>query len=401
MKDKGYSTPESEINARIKKLQARLNARDIEAALIMQNMDLYYFAGTIQQGQLFVPAEGNPVLMVRKDFERARAESPLRDIVRMNSPRQIPGVLNQAGCKSPKTLGLEMDVLPVNHFFNIQKVFKEARCVDVSHHIRVVRSVKSDYEIGLIQEAARLSDQVTACVPDLVREGMSEIELAGAVEAEARKRGHQGLVRMRLWGAEVFYGHLMAGPAAAAPSYLASPTGGAGVNAAVAQGSSFRPIGRHEPILVDYTFACNGYISDHTRIFSIGPLPESLAKAYAAMLDVQDVIKRSARPGVKASDIYQAAADRARELGVEENFMGAGPRRIRFVGHGVGLELDEYPFLAEGQEMVLEKGMVIAAEPKAIFPGVGVVGIENTHLVTDAGLTQLNRFPEDIQVIGA
>jgi Xaa-Pro aminopeptidase len=204
---------------------------------------------------------------------------------------------------------------------------------------------------------------------------------------------------MRLWGSELFYGHLMAGPSAAVPSYLSSPTGGASISPAVAQGSSFRPIGRHEPVLLDYVFAHRGYLSDHTRIFSLGQLPDKLMKAHAAMLEVQSLVKKAGRPGVQAGALYRLAVDAAADMGYGENFMGVGEQRIRFIGHGIGIELDEYPFLAEGQQMELAEGMIIALEPKLIFPGVGVVGIENTHVVTAEGFEQFGRFNEQINVL--
>jgi Xaa-Pro aminopeptidase len=219
------------------------------------------------------------------------------------------------------------------------------------------------------------------------------------VEARARKLGHQGIIRMRLWGSEMFYGHLMAGPSAAVPSFLASPTGGASLSPAVAQGPSLRPIGRNEPVLVDYVFAYQGYISDHTRVFAVGGVSEDLQRAHRAMLQIQEKVKVEARAGVKSGDIYDFATTLAEELGYGEHFMGSGPQRIRFTGHGIGLELDEFPFLAKGQDLRLEENMVIAFEPKLIFPGVGVVGIENSHVVTKDGLRQLGRFEEDIVVV--
>jgi Xaa-Pro aminopeptidase len=228
---------------------------------------------------------------------------------------------------------------------------------------------------------------------------MTELELAGKVEAEARKLGHQGIVRMRYWSGEVFYGHLMAGPSSAVPSFPRSPTGGSGASPAVAQGPGFRPIQRHEPVLVDYVFALNGYYSDHTRIFSIGKPADEMMAAHAAMLDVQAVIKEAAKPGVKSGDLYEMALARTRELGYEQHFMGVGKKRIRFVGHGIGTELDEYPFLASGQTLELQEDMILALEPKLIFPGQGVVGIENTHRVTNGGLEQFGQFQDEIFVV--
>ena len=228
---------------------------------------------------------------------------------------------------------------------------------------------------------------------------MTEIELAGRIEAEARRMGHQGIVRMRLWGSELFYGHLLSGPSGAVPSFLASPTGGNGVSPAVAQSAGFRPIRRHEPVLVDYVFVYRGYISDHARIFAIGRLPDELVQAHRAMLDLQDRIKIAAKPGVVSGSMYDLGLDFAKTLGYSDHFMGVGAERIRFVGHGVGLELDEFPFLNAGQRLELQEGMVIALEPKVIFPGKGVVGIENTHVVAKDGLEQLGKYPDEITVV--
>jgi Xaa-Pro aminopeptidase len=400
MHNSEYNTPKPELDLRINKLQGYLNQHDIDAALVLQRVDLFYFSGTFQQGSLYVPADSDPILMVHKSTERARAESGIGKIVRLESPRKIPDILKANGYPLPRKLGLELDVLPTNLYFNYQRLFQDADLVDLSQPIRLTRAVKSRYEIDIMRRAAELSDRVAGHVPNILREGISELELAGKVEAEARRLGHQGVVRMRLWGGEMFYGHLMSGPTAAVPSYLSSPTGGVGASPAIAQGPGYRTIKRHEPVLVDYVFAYNGYLSDHTRIFSLGSLPRELVDAQSAMLHVQEAVKKSARSGVPSGTIYELALAKAAELGYADHFMGAaGTERIRFVGHGIGLEVDEYPFLAAGQDLPLQEGMTIALEPKLIFPGKGVVGIENTHVVTEDGLEQFGKFPEAIHIV--
>jgi len=391
--------PATEIEGRIGRLQHALIQNGIDAALILQNTDLFYFSGTIQQAHLFVPAVGDPILMVRKSLERASAESALTHIVPIESPRQIPDVLRRQGYSLPDRLGLELDVIPANLYFYYRQLLPKTKFSDIADSIRMIRSVKSPHEIGLIRSAARLSDRVAGHVREVLCEGITEIELAGKIEAYARKLGHQGVIRMRKWGHEMFYGHLMSGPSAAVPSYMASPTGGAGIGPAVAQGPGRRRIKPYEPVLIDYVFAHRGYLSDHTRIFALKGLPDDLLAAHAAMLDLQAMLKKMARPRAEAGDIYAAAVDRVRQLGYSDNFMGCGDQRIRFVGHGIGLELDEYPFLAEGQPLKLQAGMTVALEPKLIFPGKGVVGIENTHVVTEKGFEQLTRFEEGIIVV--
>ncbi len=390
------NTPKAELDQRINNLQIYLSKKNIDGALILQLVDLFYFTGTIQQAHFYVPAKGLPILMVRKNLDRAMAESSLEQILHLDRSSNIPDILKANGYPLPASLGLELDVLPTNLFFSFRDIFESSQIVDISQAIRLIRAVKSPYEIGIMRRAAELSDQVAEWVPSILREGMSELELAGKIEAESRRLGHQGVLRMRLWGSEMFYGHLLSGDSGAVPSYLASPTGGVGASPAVAQGPGFKTIQRHEPVLVDYIFSYNGYLSDHTRIFSLGSLPADLKNAHDAMLEVQQLVKEIAKPGVKTGDIYHRAVEKTKELGYADHFMGFGKERVRFIGHGIGLEVDEFPFLAAGQQLKLKAGMTIALEPKLIFPGKGVVGIENTHAVTEDGLEQLGQFPEDV-----
>ena len=391
--------PAVELEGRINRLQQVLQENGIDAALIVQKTDLFYFSATSQQGYLYVPDVGEPLLMVFKDFDRARQESPLKLVVPIGSPRKLPEMFASHGLELPKILGLELDVLPVNLYFQYQKIFPAAELTDVSSEIRLIRAVKSNYEVDCIRQAARGSDLVCARVSEILEEGQTELALAGELESYARSLGHQGIVRMRLWGSELFYGHLLSGADAAVPSYLASPTGGKGPSRLTGQGAGFRKIQKNEPVLVDYVFALNGYLSDHARIFCLGELPDDLLAGHEAMLEIQERVKDQARPGVASGDIYELMVSGAEEKGYGEWFMGVGERRIRFTGHGVGLELDEFPFLAKGQKLKLEENMIIALEPKLIIPGKGVVGIENTHLVTESGLEPLTQSPDAITFI--
>ncbi|MCF8104139.1 MAG: Xaa-Pro peptidase family protein [Desulfohalobiaceae bacterium] len=392
-------TPKAELDHRISSLQQHLARQQIDGALILQNTDLFYFAGTTQQAHLYVPAAGRPLLMVRKNLERARSESSLAAIVKLSSPKELGGLIQDAGLTLPGRLGLELDVLPASLYLSYSRIFKNSSLVDISSSIRLIRSVKSGYELECIRRSAAMAAEVAASVKGLIREGMTEIELAGLVEAEARKRGHQGVVRMRLFGGELFYGHLMSGPGAALASCLASPTGGAGLSPAVPQGAGLSRIRANEPILMDYVFARNGYLADQTRIFALKGLPPELVSAHQAMLELQEELQIRAKPGVRAGWLYDFALQWTRDRGLADWFMGADSERIRFIGHGIGLELDEFPFLAEGQDMRLEENMVIALEPKLIIPGKGVVGIEDTHLVTTDGLERLTGFDQQIQLI--
>lgn len=389
-------TPAAEIEDRINKLKGHIEKMSMQGAFILQRSDLFYFTGTVQDAYLFVPLDGDPIFFVIRDFDRAAYESPIERIVPLQHINQLPQILKDNGHQLTGKIGMEFDVLPVKLYLKYQKLFSTARFTDISVAIRTVRSIKSDYEIDVMKKVAGFSDQVLQTMKTFLKEGLTEMELASLVEAEARKLGHQGIIRMRSWGNEMFYGHLAAGSSAAVPSFLSSPTGGQGVNPSVAQGSSFRPIQKNEPVLFDYVFAYDGYLIDQTRIYAIDQLPDDLMAGHGAMLEIQHMLKTEARPGVLVGDLYDKAVNMALEMGYADNFMGAGERRIQFIGHGIGIEVDEYPIIAKGMKMVLEEGMVIALEPKLIYPGVGVVGIENTYLVTDSGLKPFGDYEEGI-----
>jgi len=395
----GDAVPLAEADFRIRKLQTELRRCGADAALIVQKTDLFYFSGTAQQGWLFIPADGQPLLFVFKDFARAREETPLERIESITSVKRIPEMLAEYGYRESQVIGLELDVLPVNLYHQYQKVFAGVEFIDVSTQIRLIRAVKSDWEVERIRAAARCSDLVCEKVSEVLAVGKTEIELAGELEAYARSLGHQGIVRMRMWGSELFYGHLLSGPDAATPSYLQSPTGGSGPSRVTSQGAGFKRIEADEAVLFDYVFALHGYLSDHTRIFCAGSLPDDLLRIHGAMVEIQNDVMEQALPGVSSGAIYELMIDAAERRGCGEWFMGTGERRIRFTGHGIGLELDEFPFIAKNQTVKLEKNMVIALEPKAIIPGSGVVGTENTFVVKDHGLERLTMSPDSITFV--
>lgn len=390
--------PKEELQQRAAGLQEKMVSAGVDGVLILEKTDLFYYAGTSQQGWYYLPAEGQPLLMLFKDFDRGSRETALENVLPVNGTRELPQRIADF-YPLPDRLGMELDVMPVNNFRQFEKLFQDTEIVDISLQIRLQRSVKSPYEIDKIRKAACCSDLVAEKGAELVCEGKTDVQLAGELEAYGRRLGHQGIVRMRMFGSELYWGHLMSGSAAAAPSYLASPTGGEGVSCFIGQGAGWKKIKRNEPILLDYVFALDGYISDHSRIFSIGSLSDTLQAAHTAMLEIQERMIGEFRPGAVTGDLYTRMVELAEEKGYRDNFMGATDKRIRFTGHGVGLELDEFPFIAKGQRVELEVGMVIALEPKVVFPGLGVVGIENCFLVNENGLESLGKFPDQICIV--
>lgn len=393
-------TPTTELKNRIKKLQDEMSVHNQGAILILQNADLFYFTGAIQQGALYVPAEGEALYLVRKDFARARMESGLKEIVPFKSPRDIPGVLADFGYTLPETIGMELDVLPVSVMKRFQKGLGECNVSDATPLIRNVRAVKSDYEISILKDAALIVDKVCKRVPEILKEGMTDLELTAELEFVARKEGHQGLVRMRGFNNELFYGHAFSGSDSAVPTYSDTPLGGVGLNPSFPQGASYKSIRKNEPVTVDFSGVFDGYIVDQTRMFSIGELPDKLSKAYVDMVLILEHVKKIAKPGATWGGVYDECLQMACDMGYQDHFMGSKGAQVSFVGHGVGVELDEYPFIARGfNDYELRENMVFAFEPKVVYPGLGAVGVEDTFWVGKDGLKHLTFSNHELIIV--
>lgn len=387
-------TPRAELEDRAARLQVLMKAQDLDGVIIMQNADLFYFAGTIQRSHLFIPTAGDPVLLVKKNHERATRESQLKYIRDFPNIKDLPAVLEALLGHPPKRIGFELDVIPANLLFYYQKLLPGVQIVDASLLIRQVRGVKSPYEIELIKAAAQLNFKMFSHVKEFLHEGISEIEFVSQLEAVYRQDGHQCFIRMRGFNMEIVYGHMMSGWNLAVPSFFDGPTGGSGLNPSFPQGSGYKKIVRNEPVMVDYVGVLNGYMVDQARIFCIGKLKPHLLKAYQAALEVQEEVKALSKPGVSCADVYAAAMRIAARNGLKEHFMGY-PEAVSFIAHGIGIELDELPVISRGYNVPLEEGMVLALEPKFVFPD-GAVGIENTLAVTKQGLENLTVFDETI-----
>ncbi len=384
-----------ELQNRINKLQSAMQEKAIGAALIVERANLFYFSGTAQNSHLFVPAEGDPILFVKKSLTRAQQESALKHIVPFSSWEALANCIHEKITPS-SPIGIEMDVLPANLYFRYQEKLPNYRLVDLSKITRQIRSIKSDYEIGQMKEAALVNKSVFNYARDIIKEGMTEVELAGHLEFHARTLGHQGAVRMRGFNQELYYGHILTGENAAAISFFDGPTGGSGLNPSFPQGAGVSLIRKNEPILIDFVSVLRGYMVDQTRIFCLGSPPLHLLKAHQVAIEIKNTLAETGKPGLKCGELFTKASAMAAKAGLANHFMGY-VEKVNFIGHGVGIELDELPIITPGYDQALIEGMVFALEPKFIFPSEGTVGIEDTFLVGPDGLIQLTEFDDEIQ----
>jgi Xaa-Pro dipeptidase len=385
-----------EIEKRLIRIRAGMKKQEIEALLVIQKMNFYYFSGTTQDGLLFIPLEGKPLLMIKRELERAKVESPLNEIVALKSIRDIPSLIQTHCGRLPNSLGLEMDVLPVKDYFKYQALFPSTRFMDASSILRETRKIKSAFEIDLIRKAGEIGKKVYQKAKKILKEGMTEIEFGGLLEAAAKRYGHEGLLRVRSLNYEAYTWHVLSGLTGGIVSQSDSPMGGLGLSPAFPVGASLKVMRAHEPILVDFGTCFHGYQADETRMFSIGKMEQKFIDAYNACKEIHDAMLEETRPGADCEAIFMKTLQLAEKLGYKDSYLGPPGLQTRFIAHGIGLELNELPFIAQEQSYPLEEGMTFAVEPKIVFPGEGSVGLENTIVVTQDGYKVLTPVERDI-----
>ena len=380
------SVPANEIARRLTAFRAALVEASIDAALIVEATDLIYLTGVMADAHLLVPANDDPILLVRRSLERVQAESPLEDVRPFRSFKELPPLIAELGAKR---VGLELDVLPAGQYLRYRDLLPDVDLVDVSMALAGVRAVKSTWELAMISKAAEQVAAAFAAAPALVAEQSTDHAIQIELEHLMRQAGHQGPLRFRGLNGQMFYGAVLAGPDGAVAPWADTPLGGPGPSAAVGKGPGGWEIRDGDSVTVDLVGGWEGYLADATRTFFRGTPNPQLAEALAECESILAALEELMRPGVTAEDLYLRGLELATEAGFGDHWMGHGPGRVRFVGHGVGLEINERPFLAQGFSAPLEFGNVIAVEPKLVFPGVGAVGVENTYVVDRDGPVQL------------
>ena len=391
-----FKIPASEIERRIQSLQENMQQSEIEGFLIVQRVDLLYFAGTAQNGFLYIPAHGDPLLLIKRYAPRAREDSSIDNIIEITSPKEVPGRVIDSYGRLPDCLAFELDVLPVTHFDFYKQLFPAKTHVDGSALIHQARSVKSPWEIEQMGNTARLSARTFEYIQDHLKEGYTEMEFAGMFEAFARKIGHGGKLRVRDYQSEVYPWHVLSGPNGGKMGLLDSPFSGEGTSVAFPVGASFRKMAAHEPILIDLGFIYNGYHMDETRMFTIGSMHKKAMDASMATIEIHDAILEAAKPGIPINTLFERSVATAKALGYAETYLGPPGYKVSFVGHGIGLDLVEQPIISAKNETLLQPGMTLAIEPKINFINEFGVGIESVFTITETAHRIISRVPKKV-----
>ena len=387
-------TPKKEIETRIEALKNKMVRENISFAVILQNVDLFYFTGTIQKGVLIVPADQPALFFVEKSLYRAGIESPL-EIIPIKKDKDVGDILRAKGLIKGKC-GMEFDVIPVVLFERWKSILDYDNMTDVSTLIKEVRLIKSEFEIAQIIKSGKIISHVFQKAKGMIKEGMREIDIDAVLIGEMRKMNHQGMLRMRGFNQEMMNGYVTHGYSATISSGADVPISGLGLTPAIGQGASVNVVQRGVPVIVDFGGGYNGYITDETRIYVAGEMKDVFRKGYDTAREIIEEIMDYVKEGTNATELYERAYQRAKKAGIDEYFMGHGEGQVGFLGHGLGLEINELPVFTTRHKMVLQEGMIFAIEPKFIIPNEGAVGIEVDFIVRKDGLQRVTDSSLDV-----
>ncbi len=375
----------SEWNERLARFRAEMDRAhpDWGTVMILGRVNQYYFTGTMQDGLLILRKDGDASYFVRRSFERANDESPFGRIFPMNSYRDPAAALG-AACGITY---METETVTIGILARLRKYFDLGDIRSCDREILAVRAVKSPYELAwMCRSGEAHRDFLENGVPALLREGISEADLTAELYERMVKRGYHGISRFSMFQTEMIVGQVGFGDSSLYPTSFDGPGGARGVCPAVPLlGSRGRKLRKGDLVFVDMGFGMNGYHSDKTQVYLFGGRPDAdTVKAHRGCMEVQVRTAELLKPGAIPAVIYRNVMDSLSEE-FRKDFMGFGSRTVFFLGHGIGLHIDEPPVLAEGFTEPLRENMVLAVEPKKGIAGVGMVGVEDTYIVTPYG----------------
>lgn len=381
----------TETRLRLQKIRKQMVKAGAEALLLADNSNIYYLSGRVFRGYIFVPAKGDPLFFVIRPTNLKGEQ-----VIPIRKPEQIAEHVQTLGIEVPQAFGLELDDLPYSDILRLQKALGLIEPpLNASRLLKEARAVKTPLEISLIEEDGRHQMMAYSRVPHIYKEEMTDIELQIELERILRLEGCLGYYRTSGRLMEIGMGSVLCGDNADVPTPYDFAVGGGGASHSLPVGADGRTMRPGTTVMIDMCGNFNGYQSDMTRVWSLGHCPDRAREVHEVAREILRTLEKSSLPGTPVAALYDSAMQIVHAHNLEKYFMGH-TQQASFIGHGVGIQLNELPVITPRSPHILEEGMVLAIEPKFVLPHIGAVGLENTYVVTPTGLRNLTPFPEEI-----
>lgn len=380
----------SEQEIRISKVRKQMAIAGADAVLVTDSANIYYLTGSVFRGYVYVPAQGRCLMFVIRPVGMHGA-----DLLYIRKPEQILSELKRLEIPVPVNLGLELDDISFSDVERLKTAMQPTAVTNASAILKRARMVKTDYEVARIHEDGIKQALAYQKIPRVYKEEMTDVEFQIEIERLLRLEGCLGYYRTSGRLMEINMGSVLNGDNADNPTPYDFAVGGGGADLSLPVGADGRTMRPGTTVMVDMCGNFNGYQSDMTRVWSIGSVDDFAHQCHECSRTILRTLEKEALPGVKVADLYNIALEIVKQRNLEKYFMGH-MQQAPFIGHGVGIQLNELPVITPRSKDVLEENMVIAIEPKFVVPKVGAVGVENTYQVTASGLKCLTPFPEEL-----
>lgn len=380
----------AELSQRWDRMRENMIQAGADGCLLNIDVNLYYTTGRVFNGYFYLPADGEPWFFVKRPNGLTG-----ENVEYIRKPEQIPDILRSKGAKLPKNLMLEGDEITYNDYMRLLTAFGLGKAGNATALMRKIKTVKTLWEIAQFRQSAERHAAAYSHIKGCFRKGMTDVEFQYEIERVMRENGSLGIFRAFGSNMDIFVGSLLAGDNAGAPSPFDFALGGGGMHPSAPIGANGTALKNGMSVMIDMGGTFTPYITDMTRVFSVGELTDLAYRAHEVSREIERETEKISKPGTACCDIYNLAVEIAGQHSLHKYFMGT-EQQAKFVGHGIGLQINELPVLTPRSKEVLEEGMVFALEPKFVIPGVGAVGNENSFVVTASGIEKLTRFEEGI-----
>ncbi|MDR3251052.1 MAG: Xaa-Pro peptidase family protein [Tannerella sp.] len=385
---------EEDLFFRRRRVQKAVHEAGGDGIMITTDVNIYYMTGTVFAGYYYLPVDDDPAMFVKRPCNLSGER-----LFQIRKPEQIPDIFAANGWSLPENIFLETDEMSYNECMRLQNVFRFGKIDNANRLMSRLRMIKTPWEIAQLRISAGLHAATYSCIRGCYRPGMTDLRFQAEIERQMRLHGSVGVFRTSGPNMNIFMGSVLAGNNAETPSPYDFALGGEGQTAFCPVGANGTLLREGMAVMVDMAGNYTEYLTDMTRVFSIGMLPKPAYRAHRVSLEIQDAVETAAKPGVSCAALYDVACSIAEKAGLSAYFMGT-KQQAKFVAHGIGLEINEPPVFSHNSKDILEPNMAFALEPKFVIPGVGAVGIENSYIVTQKRVEKLTIFEEKIMPIG-
>lgn len=340
-----------------------------QALLITDPTDLYYITGIKMSTGIVVIYEDHSTLLVDKRYyEMCQKKSPIP--VKAIEEFPLSKFLKTAPFNGITTLAFDSGKTPYHDYTELKKELPQCTLIPLNQPVVTVRAVKDTYELNLLRQAAVLGSEGYEYVVSLLKEGITELDLAMELEIFWKRKGSDGLG---------FDSIIAFGPNSSMPHYRPQ---------AIA-------LKKGDTVLIDIGVKRLGYHSDMTRVVFFGEPSEKMKEIYQVVLTAQELALAACAPGVTTGELDKIARESIKAAGYGELFTHG-------LGHGIGLDIHEKPVLKskipEG-DTVLQPGMVVTIEPGVYLPDVGGVRIEDSVIITETGKEVITTPSKKLRIV--